>query len=136
MVDEGVVKGWVCNLEAAQDVDVDEEGFDEDPRQLDPAKVAAARAEDVSNMNKRGLWDVVPVPPGVQPMSVRWVDVGKSDGSTRSRLVARDFKGQDNNRDDLFAATPPLEAFRMVLSRAVTETPTRERRKLVFIDAK
>ena len=42
-------------------------------------------------------------------MSVRWVDTLKSDG-VRSRLVARDFKGGDNDRDDLFVATPPLES--------------------------
>ena len=36
------------------------------------------------------------------------------------RLVARDFKGNDQGRDDLFAATPPLEAKRMLLSRAAT----------------
>ena len=57
---------------------------------LDPEKVAAARAEEVSSMNARGLWDVVPFPPGVHSVSVLWVDVSKSDGSTRSRLVARD----------------------------------------------
>ena len=41
----------------------------------------------------------------------------------RCRLVARDFKGKDKDRDDLFAATPPLEAKRMLLSRAATRKP-------------
>ena len=45
-------------------------------------------------------------------MSVRWVDTDKGD-LVRSRLVARDFKGADKDRDDLFAETPPLEAKRM-----------------------
>ena len=36
----------------------------------------------------------------------------------RCRLVARDFKGGDKDRDDLFAATPPWEAVRMLMSRA------------------
>ena len=38
----------------------------------------------------------------------------------RSRLVARDFKGGDKDRDDLFAETPPLEGKRLLMSRAVT----------------
>ena len=36
----------------------------------------------------------------------------------RCRLVARDFRGKDKGRDDLFAATPPLEAKGMLLSQA------------------
>ena len=55
----------------------------------------------------------------------RWVDVNKGgEGAmeVRCRLVARDFKSKDKGRDDLFAATPPLEAKRMLLSRAATST--------------
>ena len=54
----------------------------------------------------------------------------------RSRLVARDFKGSDKDRDDLFAETPPLEAKRMLISRAATKRIDGRRRKLMFIDAK
>ena len=58
----------------------------------------------------------------------------------RSRLVARDFKGKDRgDREDLFAATPPLEGQRLLLSRAVTRRRTPGKpgvRKLMFIDAK
>ena len=136
MIEEAEARQWVCDLEAQCREESAMGDFEEGDGGLDPAKVAAARAEEVSYMHQRGLWDVVPVPPGVYPVSVRWVDVVKGDGSTRSRLVARDFKGDDRGRDDLFVATPPLEAFRVVLSRAVTETSTRERRRVVFIDAK
>ena len=45
---------------------------------------------------------------------------GKDEFVIRSRLVARDFKGKHNDRDDLFAGTPPLEAQRMLSSRAAT----------------
>ena len=103
---------------------------------LDPEKVAEARREEIGYMKSEGLWEVVPRPEGVVPCSVRWVDVLNAEGITRSRLVARDFKGNDTHRDDLFAATPPLEAFRAVLSRAATATPSREPRKLMLIDAK
>ena len=62
-------------------------------------------------------------------------DTLKSDGE-RSRLVARDLKGGDNDRDDLFAATPPLESKRMFLSRAATRKHARLTCKLLFIGAK
>ena len=50
---------------------------------------------------------------GEAPISTRWVDVNKGEDDNpnyRSRWVGRDFKGNDSDRDDLFAATPLLEA--------------------------
>ena len=58
----------------------------------------------------------------------------------RSRLVAKEIK--KDNRDDLFAATPPLEALKMLMSMAMTEGVGYERgketegMKLEFIDIK
>ena len=72
---------------------------------LDPKEVKRARGEEICYMvkkNRKVRWEKS----GKAPVSVRWVDI-KSDGA-RSRLVARDFKGGDNDRDDLSAATPPL----------------------------
>ena len=74
------------------------------------------------------------------PVTVRWVDVLKATG-IRSRLAARDFKCGDNDRDELFAATPPLERIRLLLSKAATRPRTKTKaknggRKLMFIDAK
>ena len=55
----------------------------------------------------------------------------------RSRLVARDFKGKDEGRDDLFAETPPLEALRLLFSRAATRRPRKKKmRELMFVDAR
>ena len=62
-------------------------------------------------MQKRELWKVVPIEEswertGKAPVSVRWVDTNKGgpeEWLVRSRLVARDFKGNDKWRDDLFA---------------------------------
>eukprot|EP00973_Karenia_brevis_P071786 9975251-Karenia_brevis.AAC.1 len=55
---------------------------------------------------------------------MRWVDTNISHVEGRfavgSRMVARNFRGADKDRDDLFAETPPLEAERMLMSRAVT----------------
>eukprot|EP00973_Karenia_brevis_P092032 12410376-Karenia_brevis.AAC.1 len=59
---------------------------------------------------------------------------GKFD--VRSRMVAKNYKGRDKGRDDLFAETPPLEAKRMLFSRAVTRREDGKSMKLVFIDVK
>ena len=54
-------------------------------------------------------------------IGVRWVDVNKGDSEEpeyRSRLVGREFNvGKD---DALYAATPPLEALRLIISHAAT----------------
>ena len=58
---------------------------------------------------------------GKMPIGVRWVDVNKGDESQpnyRSRLVAREINTY--KRDDLFAATPPLEALKAILSMTAT----------------
>ena len=61
--------------------------------------------------------------------------VGKVD--VRSRLVARDFKGKaTEKRDDLFAATPPLEGLRMLWSKAAARGKRGKRRGILVMDAK
>ena len=58
-------------------------------------------------------------------IGVRWVDVNKGihdDPEYRSRLVGREFNvGKD---DALYAATPPLEALRIIISHAATYPET------------
>ena len=59
---------------------------------------------------------------GKKPIGVKWVDVNKEDEEQpeyRSRLVAKEVK-QDKS-EDLFVATPPLEAITILLSAAMTE---------------
>ena len=77
---------------------------------------------------------------GRAPILTRWVDTDKGymEGykKVRCRTVAKDFKGNDKDRDDLFAETPPLEAKRILLSRAATRRPDGRLRSLMFIDAK
>ena len=76
---------------------------------------------------------------GKPPVSVRWVRTNKAHPvgtDIRCRLVARDFKAGEKGRDDLFAETPPLEAKRILLSRAATQRKDGKWRSLTFIDAK
>jgi len=74
---------------------------------------------------------------------VRWVDVNKGDEvneNLRSRLVAKEIRF--DKRDDLFAATPPLECKKVLFSLAVTEGIGFEKNmreagmKLDFIDVR
>ena len=70
------------------------------------------------------------------------MDIDKGDPvhpEHRSRIVAREIKANDVFRDDLFAATPPLEAKKMLLSLAMTEgfgyhNNASKQMKLEFID--
>ena len=73
------------------------------------------------------------------------VDVNKGTSEkpdVRCRLVARDFKPKgEKDREDLFAAMPPLEAKKLVFQKAVRENGERRRRgqdgiKLMFVDVK
>ena len=100
--------------------------------------VKKARREEVQYMKKRGIWVEVPEEEcwrktGKGPKSVRWVDTNKGmpeDPDVRCRLVSRDFKGGQNDRDELFAATPPLEGLRIQCSRAVTLKGGKKVRKM------
>jgi len=143
---------WVNEVEQAGEGDEDEENMgimmeawdDVNGGELPMGEVKKARGEEIEYMVNRGIWSQVPIGmcwdlTGKGPTSVRWVDVNKAgEGGmeVRCRLVARDFKGNDKGRGDLFAATPPLEAKRMLLSRAATTTVGSCSRKLLFIDAK
>ena len=125
----------IANLEnEEEDVEV---AFDDlSGKELPIAKVRAARTEEVKYMKSRNQWTVVDETvcwqaTGKAPVPIRWVDVNKGsdeDMNVRCRLVAKDFKGNDKDRDDLFAETPPLEAKRMQFSLAATKTKSGRQR--------
>jgi hypothetical protein len=90
-----------------------------------PADLTAeARAEELAFMNERKVWDIVLVAEcwkntGKKPLQPNWVDVNWGDLKrpvVRSRCAAKEFA--DKRSDKFFAATPPLEALRMLLSHA------------------
>ena len=92
---------------------------------LDPNRVRCARREEIMYIKKHGVYTRVPAEDqkktGGKIIDLKWIDVNKGDHANpdyRSRLVGREF---NNERDDsLYAATPPLEALRVVLSWAST----------------
>ena len=149
---ENVVCEWVREIEEVVKKEMDREDQekwegilgDVHGGDLPPDLVAKAKLEEVNYMQGRNLWSPCSIEEcirvsGKRPVSTRWVNTNKGGEDTwdiRCRLVARDFKGNDKDRDDLFAGTPPLEAKRILFSRAVTRRFDGEPRKLMFIDAK
>ena len=88
---------------------------------LDREKVREARMEEVGYMKRKMLWDEVSRSDasGHRIVSVKWVDTNKGTEEKpeiRCRLVARDFRGADKDREDLFAATPPWELKKLLMS--------------------
>ena len=81
---------------------------------------------------------------GKAPIGSRWIDINKGGDANpgyRSRLVAQQIK-YHSKEENRFAATPPLEAQKLLFSMAVTEGvgfKKGEREhclELAFIDAK
>ena len=69
---------------------------------------------------------------GKRPVKGRWVDINKGDEqhpNYRSRYVGREFKSGDH-RDDLFAATPPIEAIKTLVSLAASQKGCKHIKKL------
>eukprot|EP00973_Karenia_brevis_P020932 2878905-Karenia_brevis.AAC.1 len=111
-----------------EEIEEMEEDFDFDK--------SASRKEEVDFIESRNQWELRPISEciavtGKPPIAMRWVDTDKGfmtgEHNVRCRMVAKDFKGKDKGRDDLFAETPPLEAKRMLLSRAVPEEEMEDR---------
>ena len=90
--------------------------------------VIAARHEELEYVHQHGVYEKCPYEQamsrtGRPPIKVRWVDINKGDVQRpryRSRLVAQEFKSQEF-RTDTFAATPPIEALRVMLALGVME---------------
>ena len=91
---------------------------------LDAEKVRAARAEELRELDRR-VWEEADLQEcfdkkGRGPIGIRWVDVNKEFGVYRSRLVAKDFKPRSkiDDKEGLFAATPPLELVKVLIMKA------------------
>ena len=82
--------------------------------------VEAARKVEMETYKKHGVYEKVPIEEcwtetGKAPIGVKWVDTNKGDKERpeyRCRLVAKEIK--KDKREDLFAATPPVEAKKML----------------------
>ena len=94
--------------------------------------VRAARATALAFFHPKRVWTTVPQAKarrqtGKPPIGTRWIDVNKGDTRRpkyRSRLVAKEYKV--DARPELFAATPPTEYLRMLLSKAAEAKTQKE----------
>ncbi len=110
---------------------------------LDSDLVNEATQEEMDTYKSHGVYRRVPIAEcfektGKKPTKVRWVIVNKGDSENpeyRARLVAKEIKM--DQRLDLFAATPPLEAKQFLFSLAVSlRAKTGKPYKVLFIDIK
>ena len=103
---------------------------------LDPAKVAKARAEEMEYFRNMNVYEYTTVEEckritGKPPVGVRWIDINKGDDTLpnyRSRLVAKEFRV--DVQPEYFAATPPVECMRLLLSRAASDDTL----KVLYLD--
>ena len=99
----------------------------------------ASRAEELEFLREWEVWEEVPVEEchkvtGRKPLGGRWVKVNKGDARTpvvRCRYVAKDFANGKN--DEFFAATPPLEALRLLLAHVAGQSRAE---KISVVDAR
>ena len=109
--------------------------------ELVPKLVREARDLEMAYFKKLGVYERVPrsyqVQTGGKIIGVRWVDVNKGDATDtnyRSRLVGREFNiGRD---DALYAATPPLDALRLVIGHAATHSHSGSWRSVMVNDVR
>ena len=110
---------------------------------LPPRLVEEARREEIEFMENWEVWEDVPVEEcmaktGKRPIGGRWVDINKGGPTNpliRCRYVAQEVAHFKD--DDFFAAMPPLEALRMLISEAATNRkPSQLGKKLLVIDAR
>lgn len=92
---------------------------------LDPEEVVKAREVEIGYADNKSVWVKIPrhvaKSKGWKIIKSRWIDVNKADDTNpvyRSRLVGKEFN--DKVIEGLFAATPPLQALRLLLIPAAT----------------
>ena len=82
-----------------------------------------ARRLELEFFRKMGVYTKVPRAQAGNNkiIATRWIDTDKGDAENpnyRSRLVGREIKTDE--RPDLFAATPPLESLRYIISKCAS----------------
>ena len=94
-------------------------------QELDPTMVAAARATELQYVQDKNVWTRMPraeaLRRGLKIVGTKWIDINKGDSHSpvyRSRFVAKEYNTGPG--EGLFAATPPLEAVRLLISDAAT----------------
>ena len=98
--------------------------------------VIEARSKEIAYVKKRNIYTKVHISEadGYQVIDTMWLDVNKGDEDRediRSRIVGKEYN--DGKNMDMFAAIPPIESLRYLLSRTATTKPN-EVKKLLILD--
>ena len=106
---------------------------------LDTKKVEEARIKEVEYLISENVWTKIlrgeAAQKGYKIVKTRWLDINKGDSEQpkyRSRFVGKEFN--DGPQDGLFAATPPLEALKLLISELATYDDMNEEKKVVMIN--
>ncbi len=143
----GAIEGMGENPSRERGVEHEEDGThaewieaydDVSGAELDPKEVRKARMKELSYVKEKKVWRVISRAEaqrrGIKVVQTRWIDINKGDVGNpiyRSRLVAKEFNiGKDAG---LFAATPPLEALKMLVSDAATIGNGRQTKEKVIM---
>ena len=110
-------------MRALRDIKLTRDEYTGEP--LDESLVAKAKQEELRFFRSKGMWRIVPRSraEGQRIVGTRWVSCNKGDAAhpeIRCRLVCQEVKTY--NSDEFFAATPPSETLRMVLSLAADDS--------------
>ena len=144
MIDLVWIAGAVNQVEDEESPEV-EWMEDRGQEELDPEKLKLGIQDEMEFMEKIKMFDDSTEEEcwnrtGAAPTSTRWVSVKKTldDGEeiVRSRLVGRDFKDSNGTHEDLFAATPPLEALKLLLRASMVQGDGEEETKIMFVDVR
>ena len=106
---------------------------------LDPKLVHAGRSVEMKFFDGMKVYDRVPraeqAETGGKIIGTKWIDVNKGDidnPNIRCRLVGKEFRTTPD--DALYASTPPLEALRLIISRAATIDKHGKEREVMIND--
>ena len=91
---------------------------------LHPETVQAARQLEIKYAEQKPVQRTIAKQNGWKIVKSRWLDINKGDDKNpkyRSRMVGKEFN--DGELEGLVAATPPLEALRLLLSHAAHRSP-------------
>ena len=106
---------------------------------LNRVKVIEARRLEIAYFKKMGVYTKVPRgearAAGCKVITTKWIDTNKGseeEPNYRSRLVGRELNLSE--RPDLFAATPPLESLRYVVSKCASSQNGPSPHRLMAID--
>ena len=84
---------------------------------FDKAAAVVSRKKEIQYFKGKDVYTKTRREPDMKIIATKWLDVNKGDAANvdiRARLVGCEIAYE--KRDDLFAATPPLESLRMVIS--------------------